>query len=88
MAAFAIRNYIRIQVLKQFSAEDFLLLLAAASLSAATALTYVTMPYQYNALQVVLEGDPTSLWKLVSKLPRFPKKRTLQRLYGGLSFFL
>jgi hypothetical protein len=70
MATYVIRNYIRIRVLKQFSAEDCLLIVVAASLCAATGLAYATMPYQYNSLQVILEGDFSSLSKLLSKIPQ------------------
>lgn len=74
MATYAIRNYVRICVLKQFSAEDYLLLLAAVCLTAATGLTYAAIPYQYNSLQVILEGDFSLLSKLLSKVPQISKE--------------
>lgn len=77
MATYAIRNYIRIRVLKQFSAEDYLLLLAAVCLSAATALAYVTMPYQYDALQVIFDGDLGSISKVLSNIPQIAKEEDL-----------
>lgn len=77
MATFAIRNYIRIRILKEFSAEDYLLLLAAVCLSAATGLAYATMRYQYNSLQVILEGDFGSRSKLLSKIPQISKEENM-----------
>ena len=73
MATYAIRTYVRIRI-KQFSAEDYLLLLAALCLTAATGLTYATMPYQYNSLQVILEGDYSSHSKLLGKVPQISKE--------------
>ncbi len=72
---YAIRTYIRARILRQFSTEDVLLMLAVLCLIGTTALAYSTMQGHYGLLAVVPHvGGSGLLFKLFAKIPEISKK--------------
>ena len=56
IAAYAIRLYVQIRVLKCFEAEDRVLLLSVVSLIVGTALQLVNLGYTFEGLRLSLFG--------------------------------
>lgn len=72
---YGIRTYIRACILKQFSAEDVVLLLGVVCLCGATSLAYLTMNYHYDVLAVILQSRKAELlFDLVETIPTIAKE--------------
>ena len=73
--AFAVRTYIRIRILKQFSTEDYFLLFAVLCLCATTGLTVVGVQNVYDSLALILHGaGDTILFEILRKIPKISRE--------------
>ena len=69
------RAYIRARILKQFSIDDVLLLLAVICLCGVTGLSYAVMQHLYNSLAVILHNAETSIiFDLLVQIPTISKE--------------
>ena len=96
---FAVRAYIRARILKQFSAEDVLILLAVICLIGVTCMTYISLPEWYGKNLVKFNGFnamskdfkenriEASLWSLIIYLVKMAYLVFFCRLVGHLRAF-